>query len=146
MTDKLTTAISAALKGEFGAIMTAYGEYAPQGAKAPCVFISCDKPDVKAFPGGRYLNRFPFRLKYFPSDKLNPGAECHRVGERLFRCLEIISEGGDKLRGSEMRYEFDDGIMTFFVCYKFFTRRAEDSEKFGEMALTVDAPADKQRV
>lgn len=140
MIEKLIAAISIALGLEFGEGYTKYKEYVTQGIKEPCFFITCVNPSVKAFPNSRYRNHFMFHIQYLPKDTLHPNEECYSVGERLNSCLEVISESGDLLRGTQMHFEVEGGALNYFVSYDFFTNKIVDkADELNEISMNITA-------
>lgn len=116
MINKMTEAIAISLNAEFGDNYTIIKETSRQDLKEPCFFISCLNPTMKQFLGKRYFRENQFCIQYFPAT-VNMNEECHAVAERLFDCLEYITESGDLMRGTAMNYEIADGILNFFVNY-----------------------------
>lgn len=71
--------------------------------------------------GPRRLRNFRFDIQYVaPSGS---GYEAiFDVIELLFECMEQIGVGGHSIRGSDMRYEFAEGTMHFYVTYQLHLR------------------------
>ncbi|MCM1234109.1 MAG: hypothetical protein NC489_28740, partial [Ruminococcus flavefaciens] len=78
--------------------------------------------------GTRRLQKNSFVIQYFPEPEKDRKGECYSVGEKMFECLEVIRVDGFFLRGTEMKFEFEDGILHFFVDYNVFTRKVEQKE------------------
>ncbi len=76
------------------------------------------------FLGRRYFGDFQFCINYFPN-KGNEKSECHEVGERLFKCLEVIEVDGHLQRGWNMKYDILDSVLNFYVNYKTFNIRSQ---------------------
>ena len=113
-------AIATALNGEFGEEYTVYAE------------------DVKQGLAARYYRENRFCIQYFPLEENNGRQESYDKAERLFGCLEEISADGDIIRGTDMNFEYTDGILSFFVSYNFFVYRTREPtvmEKFGRDVL-----------
>lgn len=134
-------AIAAALNGEFGEEYAVYAEEVKQGLSEPCFFISCINPSDRQLMGNanrhflaaRYYRENRFCIQYFSLDENNGRRESYDKAERLFGCLEEISADGDIIRGTDMNFEYTDGILSFFVSYNFFvykTREPTVMEKF----------------
>ena len=134
-------AIAAALNGEFGEEYTVYAEDVKQGLSEPCFFISCINPSDRQLMGNanrhflasRYYRENRFCIQYFPLEENNGRQESYDKAERLFGCLEEINADGDIIRGTDMNFEYTDGILSFFVSYNFFvfrTREPTVMEKF----------------
>lgn len=139
-------AIATALNGEFGEEYTVYAEDVKQGLSEPCFFISCINPSDRQLMGNanrhflaaRYYRENRFCIQYFPLEENNGRQESYDKAERLFGCLEEISADGDIIRGTDMNFEYTDGILSFFVSYNFFVYRTREPtvmEKFGRDVL-----------
>lgn len=139
-------AIAAALGGEFGEEYTVYAEEVKQGLSEPCFFISCINPSDRQLLGNanrhflaaRYYRENRFCIQYFPLDENNGRQESYDKAERLFGCLEEISVDGDFIRGTDMNFEYTDGVLSFFVSYNFFvykTREPTVMEKLNREVL-----------
>ena len=134
-------AIAAALNGEFGEEYTVYAEDVKQGLSEPCFFISCINPSDRQLMGNanrhflasRYYRENRFCIQYFPLEENNGRQESYDKAERLFGCLEEINADGDIIRGTDINFEYTDGILSFFVSYNFFVYRTREPtvmEKF----------------
>lgn len=134
-------AIAAALNGEFGEEYAVYAEEVKQGLSEPCFFVSCINPSDRQLMGNanrhflaaRYYRENRFCIQYFSLDENNGRRESYDKAERLFGCLEEISADGDIIRGTDMNFEYTDGILSFFVSYNFFVYRTREPtvmEKF----------------
>ncbi len=139
-------AIAAALNGEFGEEYTVYAEEVKQGLSEPCFFISCINPSDRQLLGNanrhflaaRYYRENRFCIQYFPLEENNGRRESYDKAERLFGCLEEINADGDIIRGTDMNFEYTDGILSFFVSYNFFvykTREPTVMEKLNKEVL-----------
>ena len=134
-------AIAAALNGEFGEEYIVYAEDVKPGLSEPCFFISCINPSDRQLMGNanrhflaaRYYRENRFCIQYFPLEENNGRQESYDKAERLFGCLEEINADGDIIRGTDMNFEYTDGILSFFVSYNFFVYRTREPtvmEKF----------------
>ena len=134
-------AIAAASNGEFGEEYAVYAEEVKQGLSEPCFFISCINPSDRQLMGNanrhflaaRYYRENRFCIQYFSLDENNGRRESYDKAERLFGCLEEINADGDIIRGTDMNFEYTDGILSFFVSYNFFVYRTREPtvmEKF----------------
>ncbi len=143
---KIISAVSKTLFEEFGEVYTIYAEEVKQGLSEPCFFISCINPGKRQmlsnsnshFLANRYYRDNRFCIQYFPADKNNGRAESYEAAERLLNCLEEITADGDIIRGTDMNFEYTDGILSFFVSYNFFvykTREPTVMEKLNKEVL-----------
>lgn len=128
MINEIIYAISRALHEEFGESHEIYMEEISQDLKEPCFLINTLEPSVRHYPGGRYLRRNYFCIQYFPETE-EKYAECNRTAERMTDVLEVIETEAGSIRGTDMRYRTEDGVLNFFINYNFFTicsRKQED--------------------
>ncbi len=120
MINSLIQAISISLNSEFGDKYTIYTESIEQGLNEPCFFVSCINPSERIYLGKRYFRENQFCIQYLPEDVNRVKEECNAIAERLFSCLEYITVGGDFVRGTKMRFEVVDDVLSFFVNYDLF--------------------------
>lgn len=125
MINKINSGISAAIGSEFGDGYDIHKESVEQGLEAPCFSILCLNPKVEQFLGKKYFRTNQFCVHYFPSTA-ERNAECHATAERLFNALEYITVDADLCRGTEMHYEINDGVLSFFVNYDMFVYKKEE--------------------
>lgn len=138
MINAIIAAVSQALNAEFGDAYAIYTEQIAQGLQEPCFFVACVNPTSKLFLDKRYFRENQFCLQYFPADTARAREECNAVAERLYCCLEHISVAGDLTRGSQMRYEVVDDVLSFFVNYDMFVYRLDNTPVMGELAEKVN--------
>ena len=134
----IIAAVSQALNAEFGDAYAIYTEQIAQGLQEPCFFVACVNPTNRLFLDKRYFRENQFCLQYFPADTARAREECNAVAERLYWCLEHISVAGDLTRGSQMRYEVVDDVLSFFVNYDMFVYRLDNTPAMGELAEKVN--------
>ena len=120
MIEKIIDGIISALYEEFGEGYRFYTEAVEQGLQEPCFFVFCVSPGIRLFRGRRYLNTNQFAIQYLSGGD-EPMTDCNRVAERLFSCLELISVGGDLLRGTNAESTVADGVLTYTVNYDYFS-------------------------
>lgn len=124
MIEKIIDGILAALNEEFEGC-TLYTEEVKQGMKEPCFFVSCISPNTKVLRGRRYQHTNQFAVQYL-TNAAEPRADCNRVSEQLFNCLELITVDGDLMRGTGMEAVVSDDVLTFVVNYDYFSYRQND--------------------
>ena len=127
MIDKIIDGISIAIHSEFGDPYEIYTESVEQGLQEPCFSILCLNPAINQKLGRRYFRTNQFCIHYFPKSS-EERSECHAVAERLIGALEYITIDGDLCRGTEIRYEVVDGVLSFFVNYDLFVYKEEAPE------------------
>ena len=119
MIQKITDGIIAVLLEAFPDI-TVYAEQVKQGLVDPCFIVRCLTPRNEKFLGNRYYRENLFTVQYIPESDTDAQAECYAVNEILWQILEYIKVDGDLLRGTGMRSEYNDGILTVMVNYNMF--------------------------
>lgn len=127
MINSIIESISIALNAEFGDDYRIYTESVEQGLHEPCFFVFCLNPSSELFLGKRYFRRNNFCIQYFPENADCAKEECSKTAERLYLCLEWLDVCGDITRGTEMKYEISDGVMSFFVNYDMFVYKKEEN-------------------
>lgn len=139
MISQIITAIAAAINHEFNAHDILYEIYVDeimQGLREPCFFIQCLNPTIQRYPSMRYKRDNFFCVQYFPANT-SGRSECMKVAERLIDCLECIRIIGDgdsvSMRGTGMKYEITDGVMSFFVNYNCFVLKNDPEERMGTL-------------
>lgn len=63
----------------------------------------------------------PFDIMYFPYDE-NDNQTMYNVARVAIEALEIIDVGDRKLRGTNISYEIQDGVLHIFVNYNVLVR------------------------
>ena len=134
MINEIIDGISVAINTEFGDDYEIYTEDIEQGLKEPCFSILCLNPTVEQFLGKRYFRTNQFCIHYFPKSN-ERRSECNAVAERLFNCLEIITVGGDLIRGTSLHFEISDDVLSFFVNYDLFAYKNEDEAEHMEILI-----------
>lgn len=130
MIEKIIDGILAALNEEFGDC-TLYTEEVKQGMKEPCFFVSCISPSTKILRGRRYQHKNQFAVQYL-TNAAEPRADCNKVSEQLFNCLELITVDGELMRGTGMEAAIEDDALTFVVNYDYFSYRQNDTPAMEE--------------
>lgn len=127
MINEIIDGISMAINTEFGDGYEIYTEDITQDLTEPCFSILCLNPTKEQFLGRRYFRTNQFCVHYFPSSE-NKRFECNQVSEKLSECLEIITVGGDLVRGTSLHGEYSEGVLSFFVNYDLFTYKPKEDE------------------
>ena len=114
------------LASEFGDGCRIYTESVEQGFEEPCFFVQLVSPSSRRLIGRRRFRQNLFAIQYFPSSK-DPNAECCAMMDALYIALERIEADGDPLRGTGMRGELTDGVLSFFVNYDIYAVMREET-------------------
>lgn len=134
MINKIIDGISVAIGSEFGDPYEIYTETIEQGLTEPCFSILCLNPTIEQFLGKRYFRTNQFCVHYFPSSA-EKQSECFSVMERLMVLLETITVDGDLIRGTKMKGEIVDGVLSFFVNYDMFVYKKTTAESTMESVI-----------
>ena len=114
-----------------------YTERMKQGMESPCFFVRCiDQEDGQEVQ--RYRMSYQFSIQYFPESEEEPDAECHKVAERLFSCLEMIRADGAWIRGADMAGHVEDGVLTFAISYGVFLCRLAEQPAMEQVAVGTE--------
>ncbi|WP_027087399.1 phage tail terminator family protein [Cohnella panacarvi] len=97
------------------------GEDAEPQADGERFLITLSPVEQARAIGPRRLRSYRFDIQYIAP--AGSGYEAiFDVIELLFECMEQIEVGGHSIRGSDMRYEFTEGKMHFYVTYQLHMR------------------------
>lgn len=130
----LIDALGRALRFEFGEEYAVYDEEVKQGMKTPCFFVSLCESKERLYFGSRYFRENKFLIQYYPKGANRKKRECDEVSQRLFDCLLWIRDGEEAFMGRKMRFEYEKGVLSFFVNYDMFIYRKEDKTLMGELS------------
>ena len=119
MVNKIISGISTALYNEFGEGYEIYTQQIEQGLQQPCFLITSLSPSYSLFRGKRYRFQDTISVQYFPL-WIGDCLELNDILCRMFSCLEYITVDGDLVRGSNMRGEQTDEILTFKMNFDLF--------------------------
>lgn len=138
MINEIIQAIALAINKEFGEEYKIYAEEIKQGLKEPCFFIFCINPTHNLFLGRRYFRENQFCIHYIPKNPNQKRLECNDAAERLENCLEYINIE-DPMRGEQMHYEIEDGVLHFFVNYNCFVDKKYEGIPMEDLSLQATA-------
>ena len=119
-------AVGAAI-AETGAAV--YVEALPQGFRAPCFFVREVKHSCVRTVGERFREKAEIVIVYHPKDKQNAREECAEVSNSLFEQLEFVKTDDGLIHGIEKRSEIENGTLSFYVSFEFFTLIGSKTEK-----------------
>lgn len=109
---------------------TVYFNQLPQGFHAPCFFVKLVDCHCELKLYNRYEVELNFDIIYYPKDEKHSAGELNGIGEEMLLGLEYIKYDNGLIRGTGMRYEVHDGVLHFFVSYKFFILRPINRGEF----------------
>ena len=117
MVNDIVTGITVQLNKEFGDSKRIYTKNVEQGLKSPCFFVKLLTVINSPLIGKRKKREYPFDVHYFPEDETD-NEEMMAVGDQLMEVLEYITMlDGEKLRGKDMEYQIQEGVLHFSVTY-----------------------------
>ncbi len=120
MIDDIFQGIAGALKNAFDDIeCTTF--ITEQGLETPCFYIHLLKATDEPYPSDIKNRVQPFDIMYFPYDE-NDNQTMYNVARVAIEALEIIDVGDRKLRGTNISYEIQDGVLHIFVNYNVLVR------------------------
>lgn len=122
MTTNIIDSLTVALHKEFGDNYRYYFEEIEQNVKKPCFVVGLLNPMVRSTNAIRYIQTSPVVIHYF-TDKTtvaDVNRDCYSIAERLWNILEYLNLGsGVTTLGYDMSWELVDGVLQFFITYKY---------------------------
>lgn len=105
-----------------------YFDPLPQTFNGPCFWVRLLKAEQNQLLYNRYKVNLDFDIMMYPSndeeftEELNSVCtELNGVGTELLHGIEyIVTEDGNRLRGTNISYEVQDGVLHFFISYILF--------------------------
>ena len=122
--------IKDALVARFDESHNVYYDAVEQGFENPCFFISLVDWYSDPLIMGREKWHTQYNITFYPQNEDEPTDECYGMIPVLKELLRMITlENGDVLRGIDMDAKVADGLLQFYVTYKFETiERSESSD------------------
>lgn len=117
--------------------MTVYTSKVEQGLKEPCFFVGFLDPSEKPLLGTRYFRSIGIYIQYLPGEGEQRTRELNRVLGVLMESMEYLSlADGTLIRGTKRSGEFKEKVLTFFVNYDRFGRRAgKEMESMNQITM-----------
>lgn len=135
MLNEIIKGVARQLDAVFGEGYEIYQNMVRQGLSEPCFFIGVLQPEQRPLLG-RQARRFnPLVLQYLPRTA-GDNAEMLAVAEKLLEDLAFIQLlNGDWLRGTNMRYEIQNGILHFFVNYNLTVKWPQQEQNMVDLSI-----------
>lgn len=115
MIAELRQAVISAIYDAFGGV-DVYGEQIKQGFQEPCFFVQVMESRTIKEVSNRYSQSIPVDVQYFA----DTNRELLDVIAKLIECLEYITlQENLIIRGFNISYKVEDGVLHFFITYKF---------------------------
>ena len=140
MIQEIIEGISSAIYEEFGDGYRIYDEEIKQGLKEPCFIISHVRTSHITEMRSLYTTNNLFWVQFIPKENGREKRECQAAAERLERCLKYITVGGDLVRGVDIHYEVNEGVLTFSVTYRmrFIEQHGQSETEMETLQKTVN--------
>ena len=121
MVNQIYTAIAKKLEELFDEPLIFFDQL-PQGFSGPCFWVRLLKAEQNQLLYNRYKVTLDFDIMMYPSNDEEFIEELNSVGTELLHGIEyIVTEDGTYLRGTNISYEVQDGVLHFFISYILFT-------------------------
>lgn len=136
MIQEVTKGICLAMDKEFNTETETYEIYTEERERMnpPCFSVFCIGHSRNAQTALRCRHSFQFHIRYHPA-AAERQEECQAVSERLYKCLELISAGDDKIRGREMSGSMEDGVLIFQVKYDMFSCLIPEESRMDRLSV-----------
>lgn len=136
MVDKIINSISTKLKEVFDDKTLVYTEPVEQDDKTSCFFICCETSACNQVMGKRYSFNYHFDIQYYP---LNGHGEMHSVAAQLYDVLEYIDCETSKIKGVQMNYKIEQGVLHFYINYNIQIIKTINKTSMDELKLNNNA-------
>lgn len=103
-----------------------YTNHVKQGLKMPCFFIKILPSNKKRLVGNRFENELNLVIHTMLEEE--DIEQLNSIADKLYELEYITLINGDILRGVDMKTEISDGVLLFFVTYKYFTYKEVQKE------------------
>lgn len=121
MVNRIYTAIAKKLEELFDEPLIFFDQL-PQTFSGPCFWVRLLKTEQNQLLYNRYKVTLDFDIMMYPSNDEEFIEELNSVGMELLHGIEyIVTEDGNYLRGTNISYEVQDGVLHFFISYILFT-------------------------
>ena len=99
-----------------------------QGLELPCFFIKRLPSSKKKLIGNRYENTDNLVVHAMIEDSEDKEEKLNDIADKLYELEYITLLNSDMLKGYDMKTEISDGVLLFFVTYKYFTYKEIQKE------------------
>ena len=121
MVNQIYTAIAKKLEELFDEPLIFFDQL-PQTFNGPCFWVRLLKAEQNQLLYNRYKVTLDFDIMMYPSNDEEFIEELNSAGADLLHGIEyIVTEDGNYLRGTNIGYEVQDGVLHFFISYILFT-------------------------
>lgn len=140
ITNEVINAISAKLYQTFK--YPIYIDFKKNNIKFPCFYVmELDDASRSQDLDYRYLDTHQYDIRLFPNENdeiTDIRTQINPIVEQLYMAMEYITASdGTVLRGTNMHHRTTDGVLHFFVDYKFFVLKPRD-ERISMRTLDIN--------
>ncbi|MCI9000899.1 MAG: hypothetical protein HFJ26_08500 [Clostridia bacterium] len=127
-TNDVIDGISIKIDEMFGDEYKIYTNNVKQGLEMPCFFIKSLPSNKQKLIGNRYENEINLVIHTMIEDSENKEEQLNDIADKLYELEYVMLLTGDLLRGYDMKTEISDGVLLFFITYKYFTYKQTQQE------------------
>lgn len=135
MVNDFLSGVSNQLYVKFGSDYKYYVENVKQGLPEKCFTIDCLIPLQRSRSNVLYDRTIPIVVHYFSPDNENAKNDCYEKAEQVVEALEIVPFNDSWVRGENISWQIDDGVLKVFATYKFITIKDVPSEKMEDIVI-----------
>lgn len=123
MVNLILNAVTKQLGTNFGDTYHYYVEDIEQKFAKPCFTVDMLLPVQRSRSPISYDRVMPLIIHYFTDNEKTTKQELYDKAEQLFECLEYLNFEGGLLRGENISWGITEGVLQFFITYRFITNR-----------------------
>lgn len=127
-TNDIIDGVSIKINGLFGDEYTIHTNGVKQGLEMPCFFIKSLPSSKKKLIGNRYENTTNLVIHTMLEDSEDKEEKLNNIADSLYELEYITLLNEDILKGYDMKIEISDGVLLFFITYKYFTYKEIQEE------------------
>lgn len=127
-TNDIIDGISLKLNELFGDNYKIYTNNVKQDLEVPCFFVKSLPSNKKVLIGNRYENSLNLVIHVMLEDSEDKAEKLNDIADKLYELEYITLSNGDILKGFDMKTEESDGVLLFFITYKYFTYKTNTED------------------
>lgn len=127
-TNDVVDGVSIKINELFGDEYKIHTNNVKQGLEMPCFFIKKLPSSKKKLIGNRYENTDNLVVHAMIEDSEDKEEKLNDIADKLYELEYITLLNNDMLKGYDMKTEISDGVLLFFVTYKYFTYKEIQKE------------------
>ena len=128
MVNTFIDAITVALYEKFGESYKYYLEDVEQNVTKPCFVVGTLNPLVRSTSAKKYDRTLPIVIHYFTTkdNTVDAKKDCYTIAEQLLEALEYLNVSDCIVRGENSEWELVEGVLQFFITYRFEVRKTDE--------------------